>query len=212
MKEKRLKSLLLWGGFLMENSHDGIDEKEIEKNFKEILEKGLKLDLNDPNFTETPKRVAKAYKEIFSGLNHTKEDVENIFKTCFPTKYGGMVFEKNITVFSMCPHHFLPVRYEVSVGYIPDGCGVGLSKLVRIIELLAKRPTLQETFTQEIVELIEKNMRTKGAICMVRGEHYCMQMRGVKQKDVSTTTSAANGIFLTKPEMELKFYESMRNS
>ena len=195
-----------------EKNQNGINEREIEKNFKEILEKGLGLDLIDPNFVETPKRVAKVYKEIFAGLDHTREDVENIFKTCFPTEYKGMVFEKNITVFSMCPHHFLPVRYEVSVGYIPDGCGVGLSKLVRVIELLAKRPALQETFTKEIVELIEKNMHTKGAICMVRGEHYCMQMRGVKQKDVSTTTSAANGVFLTKPEMELKFYESMRSS
>lgn len=197
---------------MAEKNNNGINEEEIAKYFKEILEKGLHLDLNDPNFIETPKRFAKAYGEIFSGLGHTKEDIEKIFKTCFPTNYKGMVFEKNITVFSMCPHHFLPVRYEVAVGYIPDGCGVGLSKLVRIIELLAKRPALQETFTQEIVELIEKHMHTQGAICMVRGEHYCMQMRGVKQKDVSTTTSAANGCFITKPEMELKFYESIRSS
>ncbi|NCO11343.1 GTP cyclohydrolase I [Candidatus Pacearchaeota archaeon] len=195
-----------------EKNNNGIDVNVIEKHFREILDKGLKVDLKDPNFLETPKRVAKAYKEIFAGLDHTKEDIKNIFKACFPTNYKGIVFEKNITVFSMCPHHFLPVRYEVSVGYIPDGCGVGLSKLVRIIELLAKRPALQETLTQEIVELIEENMHTKGAICLVRGEHYCMQMRGVKQKDVSTTTSSANGVFLTKPEMELKFYESMRNS
>lgn len=197
---------------MIKNQNNGINEKEIEKNFKEILENGLGLNLNDPNFKETPARVARAYKEIFAGLAHTKEDIEKIFKTCFPTEYKGMVFEKNITVFSMCPHHFLPVRYEVAVGYIPDSCGVGLSKLVRIIELLAKRPALQETFTQEIVELMEKYMHTKGAICMVRGEHYCMQMRGVKQKDVSTTTSAVKGVFLTKQEMELKFYELMRNS
>lgn len=195
-----------------EKNNNGIDMKVIEDNFREILSKGLKVDISDPNFVETPKRVAKAYKEIFAGLGHTKKDIEDIFKTCFPTDYKGIVFEKNIIVFSMCPHHFLPVRYDVAVGYIPDGCGVGLSKLVRIIELLAKRPALQETFTQEIVELIEKYMHTKGAICMVRGEHYCMQMRGVKQKDVSTTTSAANGCFLTKPEMELKFYESIRSS
>jgi GTP cyclohydrolase IA len=195
----------------MENNN-GIDEKIIEEQFKVILEKGLNLSLLDPNFTETPQRIARAYKEIFSGLGHTKEDIEKIFQTCFPTDYSGIVFEKNITVFSMCPHHFLPVRYEVAVGYIPNGCGVGLSKLVRVIELLAKRPALQETFTQEIVQLIEKHMHTKGAICMVRGEHYCMQMRGVKQKDVSTTTSEANGVFLTQPELELKFYELIRSS
>ena len=196
----------------MSKENNSINEEEIAKNFKEILEKGLNLDLNDPNFKETPERFARAYTEIFAGLGHTKEDIEKIFKTCFPTDYKGMVFEKNITVFSMCPHHFLPVRYEIAVGYIPDGCGIGLSKLARLIELLAKKPELQETFTQEIVELMEKHMHTKGAICMVRGEHYCMQMRGVKQKDVSTTTSSANGCSLTQPELELKFYESMRNS
>jgi len=192
--------------------NNDIDEGVIAEHFKVILEKGLKIDINDPNFLDTPARVARSYKEIFAGIGHTKEDVEAIFKTCFPTDYKGMVFEKNIIVFSMCPHHFLPIRYEVAVGYIPDGCGVGLSKLVRIIELLAKRPALQEDFTQEIIELMEKHMHTRGAICMVRGEHYCMQMRGVKQKDVSTTTSAANGVFLTQPELELKFYESMKNS
>jgi len=195
-----------------EKDNKGIDVNVIEKHFREILDKGLKIDIKDPNFIETPKRVARAYKEIFAGLNHTEEEIKNIFKKCFPTNYKGIVFEKKITVFSMCPHHFLPIRYDVSVGYIPDGCGLGLSKLVRIIELLAKRPELQETFTQEIVELIEKHMHTLGAICMVKGEHYCMQMRGVKQKDVSTTTSAANGIFLNKPEMELKFYELIRSS
>lgn len=196
----------------MTKEKNGVNQEEIAKHFKEILEKGLNLDLSDPNFSDTPERFARGYAEIFAGLEHTKEDVEKIFKTCFPTDYKGMVFEKNIIVFSMCPHHFLPVRYEIAVGYIPDGCGVGLSKLVRIIELLAKRPALQETFTQEIVELMERYMHTKGAICMVRGEHYCMQMRGVKQKDVATTTSAANGVFLIQPELELKFYESMRNS
>ena len=184
----------------MENNN-GIDEKIIEEHFKIILEKGLKLNILDSNFIDTPQRIARAYKEIFSGISHTKEDIEKIFQTCFPTYYNGIVFEKNITVFSMCPHHFLPVRYEVAVGYVPNGYSVGLSKLVRIIELLAKKPALQENFTKEIVELIEKHMHTKGAICMVRGEHYCMQMRGVKQHDVSTTTSEAQGVFLTHPEL-----------
>jgi len=195
----------------MENNN-GINEDVIKEHFREIIEKGLNLDINDPNFKDTPDRVARAYKEIFSGLGHTKEDIDNIFKACFPTDYSGMVMEKNIVVFSMCPHHFLPVRYEVSVGYIPDGCGIGLSKLVRIIELLAKRPGLQESFTQDIVDLMEKHMGTKGAICKVVGAHYCMQMRGVKQKDVVTTTSAAKGVFLTQPELELKFYELLRNN
>ena len=190
----------------MNSKNRGINTSVIAEHFQAILEEGLGLDLSDPNFIDTPNRVAKSYQEIFSGLANTKEDVEQLFTTCFPTDYKGMVFEKNIVVFSMCPHHFLPVRYEVAVGYIPTDCGIGLSKLVRIVELLAKKPELQESYTEEIVELMETHMRTEGAICMVRGEHYCMQMRGVRQKDVVSTTSAARGAFLTQPELELKFY------
>ena len=94
---------------------------------------------------------------------------------------------------------------EVTVGYIPNESALGLSKLARIVELLAKQPCLQETFTQKIVDEIDKHIKPQGVICVVRGAHYCMQMRGVKQKDVWTTTSAAKGIFLDKQEMELKF-------
>ena len=196
----------------MISKNKGINTSVIAEHFQVILEEGLGLDINDPNFIDTPLRVAKSYQEIFSGLSRTKEAVEELFTKCFPTDYKGMVFEKNIVVFSMCPHHFLPVRYEVAVGYVPTDCGIGLSKLVRIIELLAKKPDLQETYTEEIVELMETHMRTEGAICMVRGEHYCMQMRGVKQKDVVSTTSAARGVFLTQPELELKFYNLISNT
>ncbi len=196
----------------MNSKNRGINTSVIAEHFQIILEEGLGLDTSDPNFIDTPLRVAKSYQEIFSGLSKTKEDVEQLFTKCFPTDYKGIVFEKNIVVFSMCPHHFLPVRYEVAVGYVPTDCGIGLSKLVRIIELLAKKPELQETYTEEIVELMETHMRTEGAICMVRGEHYCMQMRGVKQKDVVSTTSAARGVFLTQPELELKFYNLISNT
>ena len=196
----------------MNDKNKTLDATVIAEHFRAILEEGLGLDLNDPNFKDTPDRIAQSYKEIFSGLARTKEDVEELFTKCFPTEYQGIVFEKNIVVFSMCPHHFLPVRYEVAVGYVPTDCGIGLSKLVRIIELLAKKPELQESFTEEIVELMEKHMRTKGAICMVSGEHYCMQMRGVKQKDVVSITSAARGVFLTERELELKFYNLIEST
>ena len=196
----------------MSSKKKGINTSVIAEHFQVILEEGLGLDISDPNFMDTPLRVANSYQEIFSGLSNTKEDVEQLFTKCFPTDYKGIVFEKNIVVFSMCPHHFLPVRYEVAVGYVPTDCGIGLSKLVRIVELLAKKPELQETYTEEIVELMETHMRTEGAICMVRGEHYCMQMRGVRQKDVASTTSAARGTFLTQPELELKFYNLINST
>jgi GTP cyclohydrolase IA len=191
----------------MEEENNGIDKEVIREHFKVILEKGLKIDSNDVNFKDTPDRVARSYAEIFKGLRHTKEDVEVLFSKCFPTKYKGIVMEKEITVFSMCPHHFLPVRYEVAVGYIPTNCGIGLSKLTRVVELLAKKPVLQETFTDEIVDLIESHMEPMGVICVVKGAHYCMQMRGVRQKDVVTITSAVRGVFKEKAEMEQKFLD-----
>jgi GTP cyclohydrolase IA len=189
----------------MKNNNE-FNSEIIEKNFKEILEEGLKLDINDPNLIETPKRVALSYKEIFSGLRNREEDIEDLFSKCFMSDYKGIIAEKNIVVFSMCPHHFLPIRYDVALGYIPGNCTLGLSKLARLVELVAKKPILQEDFTKEIVELIDKHIEPLGVICEVKGAHYCMQMRGAKQKDAVTITSEAKGVFLSKQEMELKFY------
>lgn len=187
-----------------------VDEQAIALHMRDLLSKGLGLDLSDPNFLDTPARVARAYREIFGGLDTADAEISKIFKTCFPTDYDGIVMQKNIRVYSMCPHHFLPVVYDISVGYIPKSCGIGLSKLTRIIELLAKKPVLQETFTKEIITLLDKHMKPRGAIVTVTGDHFCMKMRGVKQKDVVTTTSSASGAFLER-DMELKFYELVRH-
>lgn len=189
-----------------------INTEAIEKHFKAIMEEGLGLDLNDPNFKETPARVARSYLEIFEGLESADTQIHDIFRQSFPTVYRGIVLEKRIRVFSMCPHHFLPIRYEVSLGYIPDGKTLGLSKLARIVELIAKLPSLQEAFTERIVNEIDDHVKPLGVICVVKGAHYCMQMRGVKQKDTWTTTSSARGLFIEKEEMELKFYHLLQNT
>jgi GTP cyclohydrolase I len=194
------------------NLTGNIDTDVIEKHFRVIMEKGLGLDLTDPNFVDTPARVARSYSEIFQGLETADEHIHEIFRQSFPTKYDGIVQEKGITVFSMCPHHFLPIRYEVSLGYVPDQKALGLSKLARIVELVAKLPSLQETFTERIVDEIDDHIKPRGVICVVKGAHYCMQMRGVKQKDTWTTTSSARGVFLEKEEMELKFYNLLQNA
>lgn len=187
-----------------------INTDVIEKNFREIMEKGLGLDMNDPNFVDTPDRFAKSYAEIFAGLEKIDKKIHDIFKTCFPTHYSGIVLEKGLTVFSMCPHHFLPIRYEVTIGYIPDGKALGLSKLARIIELMGRKPSLQEDFTETIVEEINEHLAPLGVIIIVKGAHYCMRMRGVEQKDSWTTTSSVRGVFLRSKEMELKFYNLIR--
>ena len=176
------------------------------------MEKGLGLDMSDPNFTDTPKRFAKSYAEIFAGLEKIDRKIHDIFKTCFPTHYSGIVLEKGLTVFSMCPHHFLPIRYEVTIGYIPDGKALGLSKLARIIELMGRKPSLQEDFTETIVEEINEHLAPLGVIIIVKGAHFCMRMRGVEQKDSWTTTSSVRGVFLKSREMELKFYNLIREN
>jgi len=197
----------------MENPpNNNINLEVIEKSFRDIMEKGLGLAMDDENFKDSPKRFAKSYKEIFAGISNADNEVHKIFDKSFPTKYQGIVLEKGITVFSMCPHHFLPIRYEVSIAYIPNGRALGLSKLARIIKLMAKMPCLQEDFTEKIVNEINDHIKPLGVICVVNGAHYCMRMRGIEQKDSWTTTSSVRGVFKTKPEMELKYYNLLNNN
>lgn len=154
----------------------------------------LGLDINNENFKDTPNRIVREYKEIFAGIE-CKDEIKKILSTSFPTKYDGMVIEHPIRCYSMCPHHFLPVEYDVSIGYIPKKGGLGLSKLPRLVELLAKAPKLQEDFTKDIIDNLVKAINPKGSMVVVRGKHFCMQMRGVKKQDCITTTSAFSGVF-----------------
>lgn len=170
---------------------------DVEKGVHYIL-LGLKrefgLDITDVNFKDTPKRVARAYYEIFEGINSTHE-IEEILSTSFPSTYNGMVVAKGIRCFSMCPHHLLPVEYYIDFGYIADKTALGISKLSRFIELLAKQPILQETFTHNIMQIFKDHVNPKGTIVQVKGRHMCMAMRGVKQPDSWTYTSEIDGLF-----------------
>lgn len=156
------------------------------------------LDLNDPNFIETPNRIMRAYKEIFAGIKDTDKQVMEIINKSFPSTYDGIVLAKNVRAYSMCPHHFLPVEYSIDVAYIPskDGRVVGISKLARLAVLLAKRPVLQEKFTDDVVDYLMKIPGALGAACIVRGRHFCMIMRGAKQPESVTVTSALRGVFM----------------
>lgn len=156
---------------------------------------GLKIDAE--NFKDTPKRVARAYYEIFEGVKDTQKQVEHILSTSFPSEgHNDMIIAKNIVAFSMCPHHLLPVEYRISLAYIPDPNGrvLGLSKLCRLVKLLAKQPILQEDFTQQIVKAMER-INPQGVAVMVEGRHMCMRMRGVKSVESSVTTDAVSGCF-----------------
>jgi len=175
----------------------------VEKGMHYIL-KGLNqqfgLDLTDENFKDTPKRVARAYYEIFEGIN--SEEIENILSTSFPSQYNGMVVIKDIQCFSMCPHHFLPVEYHVNFGYIPGERVLGISKLARLVTLLGKQPMLQEDFTKAIVDILEKYIKPQGSIVQIKGKHMCMVMRGAEQRNAWTLTSAIRGNFTEAPIRE----------
>jgi GTP cyclohydrolase I len=183
------------------------DTKNIEDKIKNLnyIEKGVHyilhglsteygLNLDDVNFKGTPKRVARMYTEIFGGVKNTGQQVKSILNSSFPSNNKEMIIAKGINVYSMCPHHFLPVSYIVDLGYIPDGNVLGVSKLVRLVEILAKRPVLQETLTEEIADYLQK-INTLGVMVIVKGQHYCMKMRGVKQQNSTIITSAVRGVF-----------------
>jgi len=180
----------------------------------ELILKGLHdefgLDITNENFRDTPKRVAKAYSEIFNGIN-AEDELHKIAVTSFPSEYSGMIIAKDIECFSMCPHHFLPVEYIINVGYIPNEKTVGLSKLSRIVELLAKKPELQEMFTQNIADTLERELQPKGVIVQIKGRHLCMAMRGIKQRNSWTLTSSITGRFAVDPATKEEFALLIKN-
>lgn len=187
----------------------GQTDFEIAANY--ILEglKKLGFEIDYDNFHNTPKRFARAYQEIFEGCTDTETKVQEILSTTFPSDgFRDMIIEKDIVCFSMCPHHLLPVEYHVCVGYIPSKTGevLGISKLSRLVELLAKRPMLQERFTHEIVDYLSR-IQIDGAIAVVEGQHMCMRMRGAKAINSTVTTTAISGVFEDDPSAKQEFFE-----
>ena len=170
-------------------------EKAAHYIFKGLEQMGL--DLDDVNFKDTPKRVSRALIEIFSGVNETEEQVNNILSTAFPSNgQNSIIMVQNIKTYSMCPHHLLPVEYKIDIGYIPsvDGEVLGISKLARLAEVLGKRPVLQESLTNDIVKALEK-INPDGVMVIVEGRHFCMRMRGVQKDEASVITSSVSGNF-----------------
>lgn len=169
---------------------------QIEKGFAMILSglyESYGLNINDVNFKDTPSRVARAYLEMLQGIDPQKS--VDILKQNFPSVYDGMVTIANIPCFSMCPHHFLPVKYISSFGYIPSGNVLGLSKIPRFIKMMAQAPILQEDLTENIVELFQKYVSPSGCMVVLKGFHMCMGCRGIEMPETSTITSAFRGNF-----------------
>lgn len=196
---------------------DTVNEFTGMENF-ELAAKHIIMGLHDlgfdtdwDNFHDTPKRFSRAYCEIFSGCKDTDAQVKHILSTSFPSQGSeNMVVAKDIVCFSACPHHLLPVEYHVCVGYIPKEGGnvLGISKLARLVNVLAKRPALQETFTQEICDSLD-SVGALGSIALVEGQHMCMRMRGAKATNTSITTTSVSGYFKDNPSTKQEFLNNV---
>lgn len=199
---------------------------------KALFEK-LQLDPNDPNLNGTPERVQRMFSELYIPKEHAQEIIKEILTKIFPTDYDGIVMVANIIVYSFCPHHLLPVEYEIDIAYIP-GPGeklipvpghpqamlssvlppqaIGLSKLERIAGTLSSQLILQETLTKEIADTLMNGLEAKGVAVILKGIHMCMRMRGIKSKRSVALTSYMLGAFRDHEATRLEFFELLKHS
>ncbi len=171
------------------------DEKiaSIKKDVQNILQT-LGMDLTDDSIQGTPNRVAKMFvKEIFGGLNPAKKPSASTFENNY--KYGEMLVEKNIIVYSTCEHHMLPIIGRAHIGYVSNGRVIGLSKMNRIVEYYSKRPQVQERLTMQIVQELQIALNTEDVACVIDAKHLCVNSRGIKDIESSTVTSEFGGKF-----------------
>lgn len=182
---------------LRPDAFDLSDEEKkarIEHHFRQIMET-LGLDLTDDSLKGTPKRVAKMYvEEIFSGLNPANAPKIALFDNKY--QYNGMLVEKNISFYSNCEHHFVPIMGKAHVAYISNGKVIGLSKLNRIVQFFAKRPQVQERLTMQIAKELRKVLGTDDVAVLIDAKHLCVSSRGIKDETSSTVTSWYGGQFL----------------
>lgn len=168
----------------------------IKDDVRHIMET-LGLDLTDDSLNGTPLRVAKMFvKELFGGLNPDRKPNASTFQNKY--KYGEMLVEKNISVYSTCEHHLLPIVGKAHVAYISNGTVVGLSKMNRIVDYFAKRPQVQERLTIQIVKELQKVLNTQDVACVIDAKHLCVNSRGIRDIDCSTVTSEFGGKFKEK--------------
>jgi len=174
---------------------------KIEQGVRLILE-GIGEDPDREELRRTPQRVARMCEEIFSGIG---QDPKQHLSTVTCTKYDEMVMVKNIPIYSVCEHHLLPFLGKAHVAYIPrDGRVIGLSKLVRVLQVLARRLQLQERLTSQFADIIMEGLHPLGVMVVIEAEHLCMSMRGVSKAGSIATTSAVRGAFRTREKTRLE--------
>ena len=169
-----------------------MDKKKIAKAVRDILE-AIGEDPKRRDIIDTPARVADMYEEIFSGIN---KDPAKELEVILDQKHDEIILLKSIPLYSICEHHLLPFVGKAHVAYIPrQGRVTGLSKLARVVDVLSKRPQVQERLTSQIAEIIMSKLKPQGCMVVIEAEHMCMSFRGVKKPGTLTVTSAVRGVF-----------------
>jgi GTP cyclohydrolase I len=169
-----------------------MNKNKIEKAVRQILE-AIGENPKRKDLLETPRRVADMYEEIFSGI---KQDPEKELEVILEQKHHEVILLRGIPLYSVCEHHLLPFTGRVNIAYIPkNGRVTGLSKLARVVDVLSRRPQVQERLTTQIAEIIMGKLNPLGVMVVIEAEHLCMSMRGVRKPGVMTVTSAVRGIF-----------------
>jgi len=185
------------------------DQAKIETAVASIIE-AIGENPQREGLVGTPARIAEMYAELFMGINRDpKEELSVIYEA----GHREMVIERDIPFYSMCEHHLLPFYGIAHIGYIPDVQGrvVGLSKLARVVEIIASRPQIQERMTTEIADVIMDGLQPSGVAVVVQAEHMCMIMRGVKKPGSNIITSAIRGAFLHSPASRAEFFSLVQS-
>jgi GTP cyclohydrolase I len=184
-----------------------VDLVAIERAVRTILS-AVGEDPDRPGLKDTPRRVARMYKEMFAGLH---SDPSRHLRVTFPENYDEIVLVRDISFTSMCEHHLLPFNGVAHVAYIPNGRVTGLSKLARVVEEVSRRPQVQERMTAEVADLIERELQTAGVAVVIKAEHSCMSIRGIRKPGSSTVTSALRGVFKTNESSRAEIMSLINN-
>ncbi len=175
----------------MKQTIAGIDQERIAAAVRELLE-AIGEDAGRPGLRETPRRIAEAYAELFAGLH---QDPLAVLGSGLEESHKEMVILKNIPFYSLCEHHLLPFHGRAHVGYVPEGRIAGASKIARVVDVLARRPQLQERLTSQVADCIMDGLAPDGVAVVIEAEHLCLTMRGVQKPGTLLVTSAIRGGF-----------------
>jgi GTP cyclohydrolase IA len=193
-------------------------KKKIRKPSRGEVEQAVKTLLlwtgDDPDregLLDTPKRVAKAFEQLFGGYaQDPREELERVFEEV--QGYDDLVIVRDIPFHSHCEHHMVPFVGKAHIGYYPQGGVVGLSKLARVVDIYARRLQTQEAMSAQIIECIQDVLKPRGVALMIEAEHMCMAMRGIQKQGVSTVTTQFTGIFRDDPSEQMRFFTLLRGS